>query len=332
MSYNIVTTTVTASPQTSGASSASVSIIVAPSGFGVGPQQSAIAESIPNAIQPPGGSPLQPSDTTLVQVGFLQPLNYPFVVNSEVTQDQLFTYLPSGLSYVTIIEGENVTMHSLRAYDTTPDYRYITTLAFLFIPTSSIDILKSAIQSPDSPLYNNPDNSIKKIMSYINPAISVDAGATLNSTNSPNPNVPSFSARSSSASPSSTLSASESSLTPEPSPPSLNTGEKIGIGIAVPTFIIALLTIGLLLWRRWKAAHRPSTAGNEENESKTYEMPTEEYQGELTVEYNHELSGEERQELPGDAWKRELRGPECAQELETSGNNPRQSTLRGGLE
>ena len=53
-------------------------------------------------------------------------------------------------------------------------------------------------------------------------------------------------------------------------------------------------------------------------------MPADEKAGERPVEHSHELSAEERQELSADAWLRELRGPEFAQELEARGYNDRQ--------
>lgn len=166
MSYSLVTTTVTASPQSIGASSASISIVVAPSATPVGPPNATVRESIPYAIEPPGGIPPRPPNTEVVQVGFREPPNYAFVAKNQAAQNQLFEYIPPGLSYVTVVQGEEVTMHSLRADNNVTVFpSYITTLAFVYMPTRSIDILKSAIQASDSPLYNNPDDSTRKLMS-----------------------------------------------------------------------------------------------------------------------------------------------------------------------
>lgn len=287
----------TASPQNSGPSSALGSIVVAPSTTAAAAATliPVLPTEVPPVIQPPGGIPAQPSDTTIVQVGFLEPLNYAFVVKNEITQDQLFEHLPRRLSYVTIVEGKEVIMHSLQAYTNTAGiYPYIPTVAFLFLymPARSIDILKSAIQAPDSPLYNTPDNSTRQIMSFINPAIPADAEAGF---------IP----------------------TPGPSPSGLSSGAKIGVAIGIPVFIIALLVLGSQFWRRRKAARRSQAAPTEENESRT-EMPADEKSGEPSVEYSHELSAEERQELSADSWRRELHGPDFAQELEAYGNNDRQ--------
>ena len=324
MSYSIATTSVTASPQVSSPSGALGSIVVAPSTNAAAttefipeplptkPLATKLlpTKPIPGVIEPPGGVPAQPSNTIIVQVGFLEPLQYVFVVNSKVTQDQLFDFIPPGLSYVTIVEGEEVIMHSLRAYTNTAEvYPYIPTVAFRYMPTRSIDILKSAIQAPDSPLYNNPDDSTRKIMSYINPGIPVDVEAGSSRTSGPPP-FP--------------IDAEAGSFpTPGPSPLGLSSGAKIGIAIGIPIFIIALLVLGSHFWRRRKAARRSQAAATGENESRT-QMPADEKAGELPVEYSHELSAEERQELSADSWRRELHGPDFAQKLEAHGNNDRQ--------
>ena len=193
-------------------------------------------------------------------------------MNSEVTEDQSFDFIPPGLSYVTIVEGEEVIMHSLRAYTNTAEvYPYIPTVALLYMPTRSIDILKSAIQAPDSPLYNNPDDSTRKIMSYINPEIPVDIEAGSSRTSGPPP-FP--------------IDAEAGFFpTPAPSPLGLSSGAKIGIAIGIPIFIIALLVLGSHFWRKRKAARRSQAAATRENESRT-EMPADEKAGELPVEYS----------------------------------------------
>lgn len=61
-----------------------------------------------------------------------------------------------------------------------------------------------------------------------------------------------------------------------------------------------------------------ATVGPGESESKIYDIQADEKACELDVEYSHESSAEERQELSGEAWKRELGGPEIAKELENT--------------
>ncbi|CAL8582515.1 hypothetical protein XPA_008172 [Xanthoria parietina] len=115
--------------------------------------------------------------------------------------------------------------------------------------------------APDSPLYNNPDDSTRKIMSYINPEIPVDIEAGSSRTSGPPP-FP--------------IDAEAGSFpTPAPSPLGLSSGAKIGIAIGIPIFIIALLVLGSHFWRRRKAARRSQAAATRENESRT-EMPADE--------------------------------------------------------
>lgn len=239
-----------------------------------------------------------------MQVGFREPLNYAFVAKNQAAQNQLVEYIPPGLSYVTVVQGEEVTMHSLRADNNVTVFpSYITTLAFVYMPTRSIDILKSTIQAPDSPLYNNPDDSTRKLMSYIDPAIPINTGP------SPNPNV----------------TTAGSSPTPELSPSGLSPGARIGIGIGISILLLAVLVAGFLFWqRRREALHSQAAAPVEnENENRT-EMPADdEKAGELYVEHGHELSAEERQEVSADSWRRELHGPEFVQELEARENTDR---------
>ena len=230
-----------------------------------------------------------------MHVGFLNPLSYSYVLANSLSQRQIFKYLAPGIAYVMIINENNVTVQSLRAYDTTVEYGYITTLAFVYIPSSSVSLLKSAVRSPGSLLYNNPDAGTKTLMSLINPAIPIEADAVLDSNSS------------------------TSETTPTP-PAGLSSGSKVGIGIAVPLFIVALLLFALLLWRRRKVSHHESITGKEENENNLFEMPADAITFELhNGKYDYELSAEERKEMQGDLRRRqELAGPECARELEST--------------
>ncbi|KAK5131510.1 hypothetical protein LTR16_000699, partial [Cryomyces antarcticus] len=81
--------------------------------------ESGIPSSMPRIIQPPGGIPATPRNTTLVQVGFGYPLNYPFVVSTAGSANQIFTYLPQGIAYGLGLPNDQVTMHALQPFDTT---------------------------------------------------------------------------------------------------------------------------------------------------------------------------------------------------------------------
>ncbi|KAI9859928.1 MAG: hypothetical protein M1824_003516 [Vezdaea acicularis] len=170
--------------QTGGDSSATQSS--APSG---------IPSSLPRAITPAGGEPQAAPNTTQIQVGFFYALNYNFVVSNSISQAQIFRYLPEGLAYGLGIDVAEVEMRYLQPYDTTKQLQYITTLAIAYIPDDMVQKLSLDLLSPASPLYNNPDPSIKTLTSLINPSLPVLAGTPLGSGGSGTvPYVPSSSA------------------------------------------------------------------------------------------------------------------------------------------
>ena len=306
--YSIVTTTVTAFYPSSATDGYTAQSIL--NAFVTGTPQT-LPTSLPHVIAPPRGIPQQPQNATMVQVGFLYALNYPFVVANSLAQEQLFGYLPSGIAYVIIVPEEKITMQSLRAYESTGELHYLTTLAFMYIPSSSVDLLQVAINSNSTPMYNNPDATIKTLMNFINPDYPVEAGAVLGSKSS------------ATASATAITSAPGPSLTSRLPSSSLSSGPKISIAVAVPVIFIALLLLGLLFWRRREASRHnndePPTGENEtNNQHKRFEMPADERMFELHVrEYDLELPAETRKELQGDSRRRqELNGAECSQELD----------------
>lgn len=138
---------------------------------------SGIPTSMPQVIQPPGGLSAKPGNTTMVQIGFGYGLNYGFVANSADASEQIFKYLPLGLSYGLGIDVSNVTMHSLQPVDTSSTLGYITTLAMAFIPSEQVANLANEITIATSPLYTNPDDSTRTLMALINPMIPITPGS-----------------------------------------------------------------------------------------------------------------------------------------------------------
>lgn len=133
----------------------------------------------PQVISPPSGIPDAPPDTTLIQVGFLYPLNYAFVVSTPMSSAQVFEFLPAGIANGLGLSASDVTMHSLIPYDTSNDLGYITTLALAYIPNSFETTLSNAVKTPLSALYSSTDSSISTMMNYINPAIGIIPGSGL---------------------------------------------------------------------------------------------------------------------------------------------------------
>ena len=144
-----------------------------------------LPSSVPPLIQPPGGMPPQPDDTTRIQVGFLQALNYAFVVNSEVTQEQIFDFLPPGIAYGLDIPVENVTMETLKADDTSTDLPYIRTLALAFIPKDQVNNLYLNLHTPAHRIYHNPNASIFQLMSFIDPSVAIQADNPMSGSSGP---------------------------------------------------------------------------------------------------------------------------------------------------
>ena len=130
---------------------------------------------VPLVLYPPSGPVKQPDNTDMIQIGFKYPLNYKFVWTHDQSQQQIFKYLPLGISYGLNIEVSNVTMQTLRAWDTTQDLHYITTLAIAWIPSGLVETLGLLVQTQTSRFYNNPDSSTNTLLSMINNALPIAA-------------------------------------------------------------------------------------------------------------------------------------------------------------
>ncbi len=267
MSFGTVTTTVRI-----------ISSVLVPTTISVatGPPMGLPAAS--PAVIAPNGLPAQPSNTTLVQIGFFYALNYPFVLANSVAQMQIFRYIPRGIASGMTLDEAQITMQSLRAYDTTESSAYITTLACFYLPSSNVSSLQSKLENSktrnaNTPLYDNPDPSINSIMALVNPRIPVTAGAILNSE---------------------PASASISN-------DGLSSGLRITIGIIVPVAIIVTFLLGLLFWRRRKSSRHNAnkskqTPEEKDTDSRIYEMAASTRRFELQEgEHEHGLPATERE-------------------------------------
>lgn len=302
------------------------SIIVAlssPTGSSSQYEPTGIPYSLNQFIPPPNGMPPQPRDTTMVQVGFDYSLNYPFVLANSLSQDQIFKYLHIGIAFGLGLNETNVTMQSLQAVDNIAQLNYISTLAYVFIPSSSVGQLESYINTRDSPLYRNPNLSARSLMSYIEPAWPVKAGGLVKTTIGLVITASSLQLPAPSSSASSTLNslAPTGSPTSKASPLGLSSGARIGIGLVVPIAILALALLSFFFWQKRKSA-RPKangpTGAELDTDEKRYEAAAEAKRFELQIaEYELELPAEERKELQGDLRRRqELKGLEPTYELE----------------
>ena len=138
-------------------------------------QPTGLPTGVPLVLYPPSGPVKQPDNTDEIQIGFKYPLNYDFVYENTQSQQQIFKYLPLGISYGLNLEVNNVTMATLRAWDTTQDLHYITTLAIAWIPSGLVETLGLLVQTQTSRFYNNPDSSTNTLLSMINNALPIAA-------------------------------------------------------------------------------------------------------------------------------------------------------------
>jgi hypothetical protein len=118
-------------------------------------------------------------NTTLIQVGFNYGLNYPFVVSTDGSASQIFTYLPQGIAYALGLSVDQIRMNSLMPYDTSKSLNFITTLAQAYIPSDQVSQLQLDLHTAMSKAYSNPDAAVNALMGMINPTIPILPGANL---------------------------------------------------------------------------------------------------------------------------------------------------------
>ncbi|KAM9919339.1 hypothetical protein OXX59_008016 [Metschnikowia pulcherrima] len=155
------------------------SILTAQTGA-VGTQTSGLPRAItPATTTAPG------ADYGVVTIGFKQELNYPFVVQHDMSSAQIFQYLPSVLTYSFTSDSmfANVSVKSLVPY-TAQGINYVITVAEVYFPYEAISSLQSLVLSADSKLYNNPDSTSNKLALMIDPRIPLTGLETESSTTS----------------------------------------------------------------------------------------------------------------------------------------------------
>ena len=202
---------------------------------------------------------------------------------------------------------DNVTVQSIRAYDTTRDLRYVSSRLLSYVPSDHISELKRQISSPVRAFYNNPDRSVKLLTDMVNPAVPFEVDIESNSDASAGVTLPNSTA----------AAAASSSF-------GLPTRSKITIAVSIPTGIVTLLLLGLFFWRKRKhVRHQPvkPTAAEKGIDEIIRELPPDPRRIELPIgDHGQELptEGRERLEVQGDLrWRQELSGSQVAQELES---------------
>ncbi|RAH51041.1 putative mucin family signaling protein Msb2, partial [Aspergillus brunneoviolaceus CBS 621.78] len=138
------------------------------------------AAQLPGSISPAGGIPNEPKNSTLIQIGFNGKLRYSFVATTPLSSSQIFTYVPQGLEYALSANGSDVVMYDIQPYDNSASTGYIATVALAYIPSGDVDTLSQMLHNPISKLYEQPNQTVKTLMSMIDPSIPliVSAGSS----------------------------------------------------------------------------------------------------------------------------------------------------------
>jgi hypothetical protein len=117
-----------------------------------------------------------PEDTKLIQIGFREGYNWPFVVANDRAAAQIFTLLPRALAEAAGFDISKAVVKKLVWMDTQKSLGYITTAAHVTYPISMVNALSIDIKLPNSALYNNDDQLVYNFTQLINPAIPIEVG------------------------------------------------------------------------------------------------------------------------------------------------------------
>ncbi|RPA84023.1 hypothetical protein BJ508DRAFT_46888 [Ascobolus immersus RN42] len=116
---------------------------------------------------------LPPSnDSVLVRLAFDYSLNYEWLQKESRAVYQILDYLPQGLAYgMGIKNSTNITIRAIQPYDRQRNLGYIVALVYVFIPGDGLEELEDQIPRAGSQLYAHPDESVRELMSFVDPKI-----------------------------------------------------------------------------------------------------------------------------------------------------------------
>ncbi|KAK3991288.1 hypothetical protein QBC44DRAFT_237210, partial [Cladorrhinum sp. PSN332] len=139
----------------------------------------AIPSTLPKAITPDTADVPTPDDTILIQIGFHEGYNYPFMVQNAQAAAQVFKYLPQALTDGAdkAFDQSKVIVRRLVPLNTQSSLGFLTTCAIVTYPRSMLSKLEIEIKIPQSLLYNSPIPIISNLTAQINPAIPLELGA-----------------------------------------------------------------------------------------------------------------------------------------------------------
>jgi hypothetical protein len=108
----------------------------------------------------------------LLQLGFDGHLPWTFVATTPLSSSQIFEYIPKALKNA--LPQTASTMWALEPYYSWQTTGYNATLAIFYFPRDKVQALKDLKLNPNSALYQSSDESVKTLMSMIDPSIPLE--------------------------------------------------------------------------------------------------------------------------------------------------------------
>ncbi|KAJ5454996.1 hypothetical protein N7530_012765 [Penicillium desertorum] len=134
------------------------------------------ATSLPSSITPSNEVTEAPSDSALLQLGFDSQLPWSFVINTPLSSSQIINYTPQAIENAlpSLSSKDSPVMLSLEPYYNWQSTGYNATLAIFYFPRDKVDLLRALKVNPNSALYNQASESIRSLMSRVDPTIPLE--------------------------------------------------------------------------------------------------------------------------------------------------------------
>lgn len=108
------------------------------------------------------------------------------MATTTLSSSQIFLYVPKGLEYALQCLSNELTMFAIQPYDNSKSTGYIATVALAYIPSDLVDGLAQMLHNPNSRLYDQPDPSVRTLLSMIDPTIPLVVGESSSSSSGNN--------------------------------------------------------------------------------------------------------------------------------------------------
>ncbi|KGO75149.1 hypothetical protein PITC_058190 [Penicillium italicum] len=134
------------------------------------------ATSLPGSITPLNEITEAPSDSVLLQFGFDSQLPWSFVINTPLSSSQIFNYTPQAIENAlpSLSSKDSPVMFSLEPYYNWQSTGYNATLATFYFSRDKVDLLRALKVNPDSALYNQASETLRSLMSKVDPTIPLE--------------------------------------------------------------------------------------------------------------------------------------------------------------